>query len=497
MPIAVPVPVLASISAPDAVVALVLAACGLGILRRRRLLPGLLLLAAAVLWAFDGVGPGLALAHRGPLTHALLGYPRARLTTVVERVLVALVYLVVLVNPFVSSDLVTATSGLAVIALAGYRLWSSRGVDRRARATALLCLVLIWGVAEAGAALRFAGVHADAQVLVLYRVTVAAIGVIVVVDLRFGRARRAAVAGLAVDLGRTAPRSLRDLLAETLADPTLVLAYVDPVTGQQADETGRPARLDAIPLGRVATELRDDEGRRVAVLVHDAGVLDDPLLVASVTTLAELAVSNRRLRAEVADRIAEVEASRRRLLSVADAERARLEAQTRDVQERLARAAALIAPGPGTAILTEQLAAGQAAVQDFARGLHPRTLQDHGLPAAVADLAARAPLPVAVTVPDQRFALEVEAAAYFVCAEALTNIAKYARATTAVITVAIRPGGLVVEVRDDGVGGADPNHGSGLTGLADRLDVQDGHLQVDSPPGQGTTIVATLPLPGR
>ncbi len=480
----------------DSVAGIALAVSGLGILQRRRPLPGLLLLAAAALWFLGGAG--LPLAHRGPLTHALIGYPRARLTTVTQRLVAVVVYAVALGDLLAPSGAGTMICGLAVLAVAAYRIRSSHGIDRLSRRTALLCLALMWGVLLVGAGLRAIRVDADGQVLVAYQVAVTLVAVVVLVDLRFGPARRAAVAGLALDLGRTAPRSLRDLLARTLGDPTLSLAYLDADTGRLVGDDGRPVRVDDDLAGRVVTELHDDQGRRVAVLVHDAGVLDDPVLVASVTKLAGMAVTNRRLQAQVADRIREVEASRRRLLLVGDAERVRLESESHAVQERLERAMALLAePGPEGTGLSEQVTAGQTAVLDFARGLHPRILRERGLSAAIQDLAAQAPLPVKVTVPEDPFGPEVEAAVYFVCAETLTNVAKYAGAPSAVVTVIVRPGELTLMIRDDGVGGADPRQGSGLSGLADRLDVLGGRLEVDSPPGRGTRITAIIPLPDR
>jgi len=484
----------------DVVVGIALALSGVGVLRRSRPLPGLLLLAAAVLWAVGGAYP---FAHRGPLTHLLLGYPRARPVTFAERSGVVLVYLVSLMGPRVLGGTGTVVGGCVVVAVAAWRVRTSHGPDGPARQTALLCIVLVWGVALLAVAVHALSPDAEAPVLVAYQLAVAVVAVVVLVDLRFGRARRAALTGLAIDLGGAAPRSLRDLLADALSDPGLELAYVDAGIGLPVDAAGRPVPLDDDLSGRAVTELHDEQGRRVAVLLHDRGVLDDPVLVASVTRLAGVAVSNMRLQAEAAERIAQVEASRRRLLTVADEERARLENDTRAVQERLDRAVALLA-GRGSdedahsvgleEDLVGQMVSGRAAVRDFARGLHPRVLTEHGLRAALGELAARSPVPVTVSVPDERFWPDVEAAVYFVCAEALTNVVKYARATHADVAVIVRPGELEVRVRDDGTGGADPSTGTGLTGLADRLDVLHGHLEVDSPVGGRTTVTAVVPV---
>ena len=152
--------------------------------------------------------------------------------------------------------------------------------------------------------------------------------------------------------------------------------------------------------------------------------------------------------------------------------------------------------GPFLDTLLEELTAASTELRELARGIHPAVLTDRGLAPAVAALAARAPVPVEIVeLPDDRAPAPAEAAAYFTVAEALTNVAKYARATQATIRVAREDDALVVEVRDDGVGGARASTGSGLAGLADRVDAVDGSLRVISPPGEGTTVRAVLPLP--
>jgi signal transduction histidine kinase len=478
-------------------VALVLA--GLGVWQRRHPATAVLLLASGALWFVGGVFAPLVLAHRGPLTHALVGYPRGRLTRSTERVVVVVGYVAAVAYAVGRSSVVTLLLGGSVVAVTARNLRAARGAERRARAVALAASAAIWGVLGVGAVARLAGRHVDSQVLVAYEITLAAVAAAVFIDVRLRRSGRSAITSLAVDLGQAAPPSVRDLIAAALGDPSLVLGYDDPRTGRLADEAGRPVAIAPQPPGRTVTELHDG-GRRIAVLIHDSAVLDDPALVPAVAALTKIALVNSRLQAEVAGRLAEVDASRRRLLSVADTERIRLEAELRAaVQARLDRVAALLAPLPGDAgaDLATHLAASQEAISEFARGVHPRVLTDHGLATAVCELASRAPVPVAVTVPDGRFDPDIEAAAYFVCAEGLTNLAKYARATRAAVRVTADAGELAVEVADDGVGGADPAAGSGLTGLADRLDVLGGRLAVESPQGRGTRLTASIPLPGR
>ena len=153
---------------------------------------------------------------------------------------------------------------------------------------------------------------------------------------------------------------------------------------------------------------------------------------------------------------------------------------------------------PGSELVAEALDHAERAnveLRELAHGILPAVLTQGGLRAGVDALASRTPLPVEIDVPVGRFSTAVEATAYFVVAEALTNIAKHARAGHAAVTARIDDGTLAVQVRDDGVGGARPD-GSGLTGLADRVAALDGDLRIESPAEGGTLLAATIPLPG-
>ena len=286
---------------------------------------------------------------------------------------------------------------------------------------------------------------------------------------------------------------LRDRLARALGDPTLVVGYWLPEQGRYVDEAGRPVELPAAEEERALTPIEED-GRRVAVLVHDPALLEDPGLLSPVASATRLAVSNARLQAEVLERVAQVEASRRRIVVAADEERGRLERELRSgTQQRLARVAELVVDIDPE--LERQLEAAQAELDAFALGVQPRTLTEDGLAAALRELAERSSVPVVVAAPDRRFPSAVEAAAYFTCSEALANVAKHARASHASIRVAAEDGLLTVEVIDDGIGGAEPSVGSGLHGLADRVEALGGQLVVESPRGIGTRLVARLPYP--
>jgi signal transduction histidine kinase len=202
----------------------------------------------------------------------------------------------------------------------------------------------------------------------------------------------------------------------------------------------------------------------------------------------------------------EIEASRARLVASADEARRRLERDLHDgAQQRfvlatvwLKRAATRARGTPAEPLVDEafqQLQQGLAELRDLARGIHPTVLSERGLAAAVTGLAARSPLPVELRVTTQRATPSVEAAIYFTVAEALTNVDKHAQATRASVTIDIAERTITAAIADDGIGGAGTTEGSGLRGLADRLDALGGTLSIDSPQGGPTTISARVPLP--
>jgi signal transduction histidine kinase len=245
------------------------------------------------------------------------------------------------------------------------------------------------------------------------------------------------------------------------------------------------------------------DGKPVAVLIHDEAVLEDAALVESVAAAAKLAVANARLQAEARARVLELAASRRRIVDAADAQRRRLERELREgAERRLAEVASLLeqvrreVDEPAAVQVAEvgsELRVARAELHDFAQGIHPAALTDGGLGAALPELVSRPGMPVELTLSVGRVAPAIEAAVYFLCSEALTNAAKHAEATRVTIHVAESGGRLLVEIADDGVGGADPASGSGLRGLADRIEALDGRLSVESLPRRGTRLVAEVP----
>jgi signal transduction histidine kinase len=305
---------------------------------------------------------------------------------------------------------------------------------------------------------------------------------------------RPGMTDLVVDLGETRSGTVRDALAQALGDPTLEVAYR--VDGGYVDAAGRPASLPPPGSRRQVTRIERD-GDEVAVLVHDTAVLDDPGLIQAVTAATRLAAANARLQAEVRVQVTELEASRRRLLEAGDAERRRLEARLRAgaarrltlLAQQLARArmTAGTATTPAIEQAEKQLARTESDLRELAAGLHPRDLTEHGLPTAIAALANRSMVPVDTAVRVGRLPEHVEATVFFVCSEALANIAKHAHASRVTITIDDAGRTVVVDVVDDGVGGAEPRS------IADRVEAVGGRLAVESPRGGGTRLRAVIP----
>jgi hypothetical protein len=233
---------------------------------------------------------------------------------------------------------------------------------------------LLWGLLTAAAIARLAGARIDGFMLVTYQIALIAILTAIAIDNRYRLSRSAIVTSLAVDLGAGSVRSLRDVLAEALGDPSVVVGLVG--DGGFTDESGRPVVLNPTS-SQVVTDLLEGS-HRIAMLQHDAALLRDKKLLDSVTALAAVALANARLQHEVRGRIAVVEASRRRLLAVADDERDRLEAQLQDsVLTRLADVQALLGRF-GSADLCRQLESTRETIRAFARGVYPRRLEEGG-----------------------------------------------------------------------------------------------------------------------
>jgi signal transduction histidine kinase len=344
------------------------------------------------------------------------------------------------------------------------------------------------------------------------------------------RLARSAVGDLVVALDRPLPPGgLQAALAQTLADPGLEVVYALDGGCGWVDADGQPVALPPPGAGRgarVATVVERNR-RPLAALVHDPAL--DPGLVRAAGAAAGMAIENERLHAQVRAQLDEVRASRARIVQASDEERRRIERNLHDgAQQRLLTLSlalhtarrqlqalgadadpALVATVRGA---SEELRLAIDELRELARGIHPAILTDEGLGPALASLAGRTAVPVTlVEVPPGpgRLPRPIEAAAYFVVSEALANLTKYAHAASASVLMHLdhddQPAGtnagaqaghvvgLLVEVCDDGVGGADPARGSGLRGLHDRVAAVGGRLSVTSPPGQGTVVQAWLP----
>jgi signal transduction histidine kinase len=325
------------------------------------------------------------------------------------------------------------------------------------------------------------------------------------------RMRRAAMTGLMVELGRLpAVDGVRDALARALRDPTLRLVFWQPESQCYIDTDGLPTALPSDTTTHAITVLEHD-GHRYGALIHDPFMLEDGTMLEAVGAAGRLAIENARLQAKLRAQLAEVRASRARIVEAGDAERRRIERDLHDGAQqrllairlalRLARERAHSDDAELQTLLTEadeELIAGLDDLRSLAGGIHPAVLTDEGLPAALAVLVRRSTVAVELrAVPGERLPAALEAAVYFVACEALANASKHAHASLVTITVTHEEGRLRLSVSDDGVGGADPMAGSGLRGLADRVQALDGELHVTSDGGGGTTLLADFPCADR
>ena len=490
----------------DGGVGLVLVVCGIIAWQRRsESRVGPLMALAGFTWLAGTLWPSVLLyVHRGPLVHLHISYPTGRLRRRLATATVVAAYVHAVIEPIARNDVVTLIlAGLVATAAADVFLRTS-GTARRAGIPAFAAALAFASVLALGAVTRLAGWNADRAVLWAYDIVIACVAVVLLVDLLRGRWAEAVVSDLVVDLGKRADTlTLRDELGRALGDRSLVLGYWLSEEGRYVDDAGHAVELPQPGATRAVTPVSDG-GEPLAVLVHDPAVLEDPPLVEAVTSAARIAVSNARLQAEVRARIAELSASRRRIVEAADAQRRRLERELRDgAEQRLTRVERLLVQaheaadrrvGEQLSEIEDELRGARAELRDFARGIHPTALTEGRLGAALPELAGRAGIPVELEISVRMVPPAVEAAVYFVCAEALANTAKHAEAASVTIRVSQSSGRLSLTVVDDGVGGADPGKGSGLRGLVDRVEALGGQVSVRSPTGGGTRLDATIPV---
>jgi signal transduction histidine kinase len=319
------------------------------------------------------------------------------------------------------------------------------------------------------------------------------------------RLARASVGDLVLELERTPPQGIRAALRRALDDPTLEVLFWLPERNGFVDAAGSSAELPS-DHNRSVTRL-EHGGETLAALVHDPSLLEEPKLVEAAGAAARLALENARLHAETRAQLEQVRESRVRIVTTADEERRRIERDIHDgAQQRLVALAVQLRSAQRRlkdssdpevdgllAATVEELKVAVEELRELARGVHPAILTEDGLAAALESLVSRIPFPVDLDAAEGRLPAQVEATAYFVACEALANVVKHARASTATVRTVRRNGLLVVEVEDDGIGGAVAGNGSGLRGLADRVEALGGRLRVESPAVGGTRIVGEIP----
>ena len=329
-----------------------------------------------------------------------------------------------------------------------------------------------------------------------------ALGIALVVSVFRVIQARATLADALADLHGASPEGVRAALADVLGDPELDVAFWMPERKVYVNAAGAPYDFPVHDPGRAITAIRGTEGKPLAALVHDVGLENEPALVRDAAAAAGLALENARLHAELRAQLVLVQESRARIVAAGDEEPRRLERDLHDCaqQQLVALALQLRAtqrrlggdmPDEVHEVLSSTVGELQRAVEqlrELAHGVHPSVLTQSGLAAALKALAAQTPTVVTVAqAPTERLPPPIEAAAYFVACEALTNAVKHADATRITISAFQRDGYLVIEVADDGAGGADAK-GSGLRGLADRVEAHGGRFWVESHDGAGTRV---------
>lgn len=481
------------------------------------------------------------------VAHTALAYPSGRVTDRAERLFLKITYATVLAfpiavllvhdgrerlrhfDPFPRESLISVADdpglasflqdayafvaygclAVAFIALVARKLWLASPRARRILAPLLLgaAVAALWAVYNSVVAFASRPPDFVVENVFWWQITgLIALPFALFVGLIRSRLAHASIGDLLLRLENISPHGIRDELARALRDPTLEVLFWLPERNGYVDVRGLPAELPDEGPSRAVTKL-EHEGEPLAAILHDPILRDEPELIDVAAAAARLALENARLHAEVQAQLAKVKESRARIVAAGDEQRRRIERDLHDgAQQRLVALALELKSAQrrlgdnGDPDVESLLAAAADEVQiaveelrELAGGIHPGILTQGGLAVALDALAGRASVPVTVDARLERLRPEIEATAYFVASEALANIAKHARASGASITASCEDGRLVIEVVDDGVGGAATEGGTGLRGLADRLEAQGGRLRIESPPGNGTRIVGEIP----
>ena len=450
----------------------------------------------AAAWLAGSIEPALVFLHRGPLMHLVLSYPSGRIESRGARLAVGAAYVQGALGAELDGPWWTLAYAAVLVAGATARALSATGAVRRSRLVPLAIGAGTAAVLGVGAVSVLSG--GDLDVLLAYQLVLLVAAPLVAVDLRGARWSQASIAGLVVDLGERAVGGVvRDRLARAIGDPTLDVAYVIDESRPPVDEQGRVVELPGAGDRRVVTPV-DLAGRRLALLVHDPAVLADRSVVDGATGAVSVAVANAQLQMTVRASVADVEASTRRLLHAADAERRRFGSEIRaGVEPLLRKAADELRGADAEPALISGVEAIRRQIFRLAAGLDPVMLDERGLGAALRELAEGCAIPISLSVPDERFSADVEQCVWFTCSEGVANALKHARASHLEITVRHARGIVEVIVSDDGAGGADPAGGSGLRRLAARVESAGGSLSIHSRPGAGTRVEGQIPQRAR
>ena len=491
------------LKAVDLLVGVLVIGAGLASMRFGRVARLMLLVGAT--WLVGSVLPAAVLLHRGPLVHLHLTYPTGHSRRRYVTVVIGAAYVLGVVEAFVPAAALTLALALLVAAAAIDVFVRTTGPARKAGRPALWAALGFSAVLVTSALNQLLAWNIDQPVLLAYDAVVAGAAVVLASDLRWGRWTESTLSDLVADLGATSDTSgLTGRLQRALGDPSLTVGYWIPERAAYVDDHGDPIELPAQDDDRTATHI-DDEGQPVAVLLHDRAVLEDPRLVSGVATAARLAMTNAQMLADIRSRVGDLTESRRRIVEAVGNERARIADQLAGgAQRRLAHVAELLdhvatagLSGNRNLILVRtEVVRAQEDLTTFVQGVRPAALVEGGLDAAVRDMAGHFPFPVDVRVEAGRLPDALEGALLFFCAEAVTNVAKHARASRCRVVITTGPDLIVALVEDDGVGGADPS-GSGLLGLTDRIETMGGRLVVTSPPEGGTVLKASIPHSGH
>jgi signal transduction histidine kinase len=476
-----------------------------------------------------------------------LVYPRGRLSTLADRWLVGIVIGVSLVfffgavlltgpnpewcdcapNPyqiveapgvFFLIDVGFRFVGTLITLLIAGRLlvgWVRGSIPARAVAFLMPVALVAWTASLAALVVTYAVDTPSDQVLnTVSLIAIASIPVSFVAGVAHTRNMRSRVADLMRITREGADRGLwAESLARTLRDASVRVYWWDEERGRYADAAGTPVDASESDLRHSQTYLpvASPLGAPIALIRHDRVLTDNMRLLEGVSSALRLSVDNGRLRSEIERTLEQVRQSRQRIVEAGVEARRRIERDLHDgAQQHLVslgmrlRLAANSARDAGDEQLAGQLEdtitvlnQSLRELRELAHGIHPSLLSSGGLALAVPELAGRCPVPVVVDVQAEgRLPELIESTAYFVLAEALANVAKHSQASRAWVRAHVVGEELELVVRDNGRGGASLDGGTGMLGIADRVDAVDGTIELESPPGAGTTLTMRIPLGG-